>query len=155
MNQCFIPIWDPAVAAAALGVIRRLIDRVDIYRLLGGPDADAALIARDIIFDDDNELMIREVASVMKIKKGFVLRNIVGEQIVMPTGENINKFDGALVLNEVSAFLWEKLQQPVAREDLLDMVLAEYDVDRDTASRDLDVFIEKLEGYALLEEEKV
>ena len=89
----------------------------------------------------------------MKIKKGFILKNIIGERIVMPTGARINQFDGALVLNDLSAFIWEKLQQPIAREDLLEMILAEYEVDCETASRDLDAFLEKLTGFGLLEEE--
>lgn len=153
MGQCFLPLWDPVAATAAMGVIRRLIDRVPVYRLLGGPDAGAALAARDLLFGNENPTIIQEAANDMKIKGGFVLREIVGEQIVMPTGENINKFGGALVLNEVSAFIWQKLQQPVAREDLLDMILSEFEVDRDTASRDLDELLDKLARYDLLEEE--
>lgn len=154
MNQCFIPSWDHGATVAIMGIVSRLIDRTNIYRLFCGPDEDGAKSSRDILFHFDNKSDIKEAASDMKIKSGFILRNIVGEKIVMPVGENINKFEGALVLNEVSAFIWEKLQQPIAREDLLDLILAEYDVERDSASRDLDAFLKRLDDYQILEEEK-
>ena len=43
----------------------------------------------------------------------------------MPTGDNIAKFDGAVVLNEVSAFLFRQLNNPVSRDDLLAALLNE------------------------------
>ena len=80
----------------------------------------------------------------MKIKDGFVLRNVIDEFIVMPTGSNIAKFDGAVVLNEVSAFIYKLLANPMSRDDLLTAVLNEYDVDEATAAADLDNLLEKL-----------
>lgn len=90
----------------------------------------------------------------MKTKNGFVLREIVGEHIVMPTGENINKFEGALVLNEVSAFLWENLNAPICKDDLLALLLAEFDVEEAVAAQDLDHFLDQLRSHNLLEEDK-
>ena len=43
----------------------------------------------------------------MKAKSGFILRNVVDEYILMPTGDNIGKFNGTILLNEVSALVWE------------------------------------------------
>ena len=87
----------------------------------------------------------------MKIKDGFVLRNVVDEYIVMPTGDNIAKFDGAVVLNEVSAFVFEQMKRPVSREDLLEAVLNEFEVDEATAKADLDALLEKLAEMGLIE----
>ena len=87
----------------------------------------------------------------MKVKDGFVLRNVVDEYIVMPTGDNIAKFDGAVVLNEVSAFVFEQMKNPVSREDLLEAVLNEFEVDEATAKADLDALIEKLTEMGLIE----
>ena len=87
----------------------------------------------------------------MKIKEGFVLRNVVDEHIVMPTGDNIAKFDGAVVLNEVSAFVFKQLQNAVSREDLLEAMLAEYDVARETAEKDLDALLESFAQMGLLD----
>ena len=41
-------------------------------------------------------------------------------------------------LNDVGALLWERLDGTQSVEDLIDLVLAEYDVDRETASKDVE-----------------
>ena len=94
---------------------------------------------------------IREEAKDMKIKNGFTLRNVVDEYIVMPTGDNIAKFEGAVVLNEVSAFIYRQLQKPISREDLLSAVLNEYDVDEAAAAADLDALLQNLTDMGVLE----
>lgn len=89
----------------------------------------------------------------MKAKSGFVLRNVVGEYVLMPTGDNIGRFDGTVILNDVAALVWEKMQNPVSREELLAAILDEYNVEEATAAADLDKLIEKLKGYGVIEEE--
>ena len=87
----------------------------------------------------------------MKIKEGFVLRNVVDEHIIMPTGDNIAKFEGAVVLNDVAAFVFEQMKNPVSKEDLLSAILNEFEVDEETAKKDLDVLIDKLLDLGIIE----
>lgn len=89
----------------------------------------------------------------MKAKAGFVLRNVVDEYILMPTGDNIARFNGTVLLNEVSAFVWEKLQNPISREDLLKAILDEYEVEKAVASADLDALLQTLRGYGVIEDD--
>ena len=89
----------------------------------------------------------------MKAKPGFVLRNVVDEYILMPTGDNIGKFNGTVLLNAVSAFVWEKLQNPMSRDDLLKEILDEFEVDRATASADLDILLQTLCGYDVIQDD--
>jgi len=154
MGQCYLPMWDERAATAVVGSIRRVAETVPVFRLFCGPDADSAAWTYGQLFRENN-CEEWEARSEMKIKEGFVLRNIVGEHIVMPVGENINKFEGALVLNDVSAFLWENLKAHIAKEDLLALLLAEFDVERDVAERDLDAFLDQLRAQNLLEEDRV
>ena len=86
----------------------------------------------------------------MKAKPGFVVRNIVDEFILMPKEDNIGKLNGTILLNEVSAFVWEKLQNPISKEDLLNAVLEEYEIDRDIAAKDLVNLLETLRGYDVI-----
>ena len=65
----------------------------------------------------------------MRAKADFVVRNVVDEYILMPTNNNIGKFDGTVVLNEVSAFVWTKLQQETTEDSLLEAILEEYGQD--------------------------
>ena len=86
----------------------------------------------------------------MKVKPGFVVRNIADEFILMPKGDNIGKFKGTILLNEVSAFVWEKLQNPISKEDLLNAILDEYEVNRDVAAKGLGDLLEALRGYDVI-----
>ena len=149
MQQSFVPMWDTEAAFLAMANVSALIRRTPVYRVFCGPDEDAARVIYDILVNHPE--WIREEAKDMKIKEGFVLRNVMDEFIVMPTGDNIAKFDGAVVLNEVSAFIYKLLEAPVSREDLLIAVLKEYDVEEATASADLDALLNKFDDMGILE----
>ena len=150
VRQCFIPMWDPDTAALAMVNVKRLCRITPVYRLFCGPDAEAARETRRILFDCPEE--IQEELSDMKIREGFVLRNVADEHMVMPTGENVGKFGGAVVLSDVAAFAFEQLRRPVSREDLLSLILAEYDVDAETATADLDALLAQFREMNLLED---
>lgn len=149
MQQSFVPMWDTDAAVMAMANVRQLVRKTPVYRVFCGPDAEDARAIYDILVNHPEQ--IREEAKDMKIKEGFVLRNVVDEFIVMPTGDNIAKFEGAVVLNEVSAFIFKQLENPVSREDLLAAMLNEYDVDEATAAADLDALLEKLADMGVLE----
>ena len=72
--------------------------------------------------------------------------------MLMPAGENIGKFRGSVLMNELSAFVWEKLQVSMTREELLAEVLAEYDVDETTAAADIDALLKDFAQMNLIEE---
>lgn len=150
VQQSFIPMWDTDAAFMAMVNVSVLTRRTPVYRVFCGPDEDAAREIYDILVNHPE--LIREEAKDMKIKEGFVLRNVMDEYIVMPTGDNIAKFDGAIVLNEVSAFIYELLRSPICRDDLLTAVLNEFDVDEETASADLDALLDKFADMGILEQ---
>ena len=148
-QQAFVPMWDTDAAFAAMANVREMVDRVPVYRVFCGPEPEDAKQIYDILFNHPE--WIREEAKDMKIKDGFVLRNVIDEYMVMPTGENIAKFEGAVVLNEVSAMLYKLMEKSTSREDLLTAMLNQYDVDEETASTDLDEILETFEQIGLLE----
>ncbi|MBP5340168.1 MAG: PqqD family protein [Prevotella sp.] len=80
----------------------------------------------------------------MKTKKGFNLRTICGENIIVAEGiENID-FSRIISMNESSAYLWKKIQgQDFTSETLTQLLLEEYDVDEQTARADVDALIAK------------
>ena len=89
----------------------------------------------------------------MKIKDGFILRNIAGEWVVVPTGENALRMQGAMILNDVASFIWRQLQSSVVYEAVLDAILRDYDINRVDAKRDLDGFLRRLQEVGALDEE--
>ena len=87
----------------------------------------------------------------MKIKEGYLLREVAGSNIVVPIGEGELNFSGVITLNDVGAFFWKKLEKGCTKEELLDSLLAEYEIDKETASSDIDEFVGKLKEAGLLE----
>ncbi len=75
----------------------------------------------------------------MKIKPGFILRTVAGENIAMPT-QGVADMDMMITLNDTGRFLWEQLQQEKQSEELVDALLKEYDVDAQTARKAVDSF---------------
>ncbi len=86
----------------------------------------------------------------MKIKDGFVLRNICGEYVVVAVGKPTLNFKGLIQLNETGAFLWEQLQTERTADELRSALMSEYDVDNDTAQADIGAFIASLQQAELL-----
>ena len=149
MQQCFIPMWDTDTAVIQMMNINRLVSRANIIRAFCGPTAEDAIQLKKSL--DMNQTL--EEKEDMRAKKEFILRNIAGEYMIFPVGDQINQFNGALLINEVSSFIWEKLQSPISREDLLTAITDEYDVDEKNASADLDALLNKLKEYGMIDVE--
>lgn len=149
IKQIFVPMWDSELSMYAFINLRRLLRTVPVCRLMCGPDGDSARQAYDIVFNHSDKILTED--KDMKIKDEFIVRNMLGEYMAIPTGDNIAKFDGTVILNEVSAFIIEQLKKPTNKEDLLELILAEYDVSREQAAADLDALLEKLDSYGMLE----
>ncbi len=86
----------------------------------------------------------------MKIKKGFVLRNVGGEFVVVPVGAMSKNFHGMINLNETGAFLWEFYTQEHTVDEGVAAMLAEYDADEAIIRRDVETFVDTIEkqGFA-------
>lgn len=87
----------------------------------------------------------------MKIEKEFILREIAGDYVIIPTGKTTLELNGLITVNELGAFLWEKLQQDITKAELVEAVLAEYEIDQETVEKDVDEFLEELVKNRILE----
>lgn len=87
----------------------------------------------------------------MKIKKGFILREIADNYVVVAVGEMVKNFSGVINLNETGAFIWKKLEKGAEKEDIIEDMLNQYDVNKDDATRDVETFITKIKEAGLLE----
>ena len=86
----------------------------------------------------------------MKLSENFVLRQVADTWVVLPVGQASIDFNAMLTLNESGAILWRALEQGGSREALADALLAEYEVDRETALADVDEFLQKLQEAGIL-----
>ena len=86
----------------------------------------------------------------MKIKDGFLLRQVAGQTVVLPIGGDMD-LNLMITLNDTGAFLWGKLQEETDEAALVAALLAEYDVDEATAKQAVTAFLAKLNENGFLE----
>ncbi|MBQ8682935.1 MAG: PqqD family protein [Clostridia bacterium] len=88
----------------------------------------------------------------MKIKSGFVLRQVGEQYAVVPVGVQTVDFRCVITLNETGGFLWQQLQEETTPEAVAQALLAEYEVSPETAAADVATFVERLRENRLLDE---
>lgn len=78
----------------------------------------------------------------MKIKEGFILRQICGEYVVVGEGLAQVNFNKMLSLNESAAYLWQEVSgKEFTRQDLVNLLLEKYEVAPEVASADVDKLV--------------
>lgn len=87
----------------------------------------------------------------MKIKDGFVLKNVAGKHIVVPIGDTAVNFSGLLTLNESGVILFECLTQDLSEDEMVHALLEKYEVSEDQARQDVHAFIQKLLNKGLIQ----
>lgn len=86
----------------------------------------------------------------MKIKSGYIMREVAGNHVVVPTGQASLDFNGMITLNKTSAFLWKELADDKNESQLLAALLETFDVEEVIAREDISEFLAKLKAADLL-----
>ena len=89
----------------------------------------------------------------MKIKKGFVLREVCGERVIMGEGLGAINFGKMLALNETAGWLWKQAQAmgDFTIEALADKLCEEYDVVPAEARQDVADIIAEWQNVSVIE----
>ncbi len=87
----------------------------------------------------------------MKLKNGFILREVAGSTVVVPL-DPMHTFGGMLQLNGTGKFLWEKMSTETTEEALVSALVSEYEIDAETAKADAERFFASLRAFGILEE---
>ncbi len=87
----------------------------------------------------------------MKIKNGFVIRQVGGEHVVVPVGERSKEFHGMINMNATGAFLWKFFSEEHTVEEGVDALCNEYNVERGLAETDVKRFTDVLERNGFTE----
>ena len=88
----------------------------------------------------------------MKISNDYVLREVAGNFIVVPVGEAALDLNVVIHLNEVGAFIFKLLQDnDLSVDEIVNKVLDEYEIDKETATKDVEEFILGLKKRNILE----
>ena len=79
---------------------------------------------------------------MLKTKKGFLLRRLGNEAMVVAIGEASKSFNGMIRLNDTGAFYWKELEKGSSEDDLTTKTLERYDgVDEAAARQDVRAFL--------------
>ena len=86
----------------------------------------------------------------MKIKEGFILKEIAGSYVVVPVGDDLVDFTLMITTNETGAFLWNCLSEDRSEQELVNMLKSEYE-----GADDAQLAADVAEFVALLKENNV
>lgn len=88
----------------------------------------------------------------MKIKDGFILKDVAGSKIVIATGKEKLTFNGVMTFNSVGAEIFCLLDGTNTPEEITEKISSEYGVDREIVKKDFEALVEKLRKYQMLDE---
>ena len=87
----------------------------------------------------------------MKIKAEYKVRSMAGENVVIMQGTAGSDMTRIISLNASSLLLWNELQgREFEVADVANILVDNYNIDRDTAERDAQKWIEKLQECGLI-----
>lgn len=87
----------------------------------------------------------------MKIKNGFMVREIAGETVVVPVGSETVDFDCMINLNTTGAFLWKLMETDISETELSEKLAKAYSIHLQQAKADVSHFVNKLKDADLVE----
>lgn len=80
----------------------------------------------------------------MKVKEGFVVREVADMIVAVPTGKLLEKYSGMITLNKIGKFVWNLLEEGISEEEITDRVMKRYHIDYERAKKDTETFLENL-----------
>lgn len=86
----------------------------------------------------------------MHIPSGFIIREVAGETVAIPTGEAAKELSGLVALTESGRLLFELLNTEQTAQSLVQALLDTYDVTYDTAKADVEEFLQILRENGIL-----
>lgn len=86
----------------------------------------------------------------MEIKKQVILRSVAGESMLIPVGETVLEYNGIFMLTESGKLLWESIEKGAEKEQLEELLCEEYGIDIETASNDVEEFLEMLRAFGII-----
>lgn len=87
----------------------------------------------------------------MKIKQGFVMRDVAGQAVAIATGEASKSFHGMVKLNDTAAVIWNGIEKGLDEAEIAEQLAAGYDVEADQALKDVESFIARMRDAGLVE----
>ncbi len=86
----------------------------------------------------------------MELKKEVVLRTIADETMLIPIGADTKEYNGIFTLTDSAVTAFKAIQAGKNKDEIVDAILEEFDVDITTAQRDVNDFLTRLKKYGII-----
>lgn len=84
--------------------------------------------------------------------ENFIKRQIGSGFAIVAVGAATKQFNGMISVNETGSFIWECLTEPLTLEELVGKVTGHYEIDAETAKKDVLAFLDVLKGVGAVAE---
>lgn len=91
-----------------------------------------------------------DLKSILSHSSSVVTRKSGNEYILVPVTDNIADMDSVYTLNETGAFIWEQIDGKRTVKEIIDLVIQEYEIDRDSASKDVFDLIGHMQKFLII-----
>ncbi|MBP1674707.1 MAG: pqqD [Bacteroidetes bacterium] len=91
-----------------------------------------------------------DLKSVFSHSPGIVTKKTGDEYVLIPVANNIADMNSVYTLNESGAFIWELIDGKRNVEMIINTLTEEYDIDYDSASKDVFSFINNMSNYLII-----
>lgn len=86
----------------------------------------------------------------MRIKDGFVVREIMGQCVVVSTGEASETFSGMIKLNDTGKDVWEGVAAGKSEAEIAEQIENDYDVNKERAEASVKKFIDEMKEHGFI-----
>ena len=93
---------------------------------------------------------MKGLKSTLSHSPNIVTKKTGKEYVLVPVAENIADMNSVYTLNETGAFIWEHFDGTKTVEEIISLLLEEYDIDKESAEKDVFFFIENLNKYLIV-----
>jgi hypothetical protein len=88
--------------------------------------------------------------SILTHSPTVVTKKTGNEYVLVPITNNIADMNSVYTLNETGAFIWENIDGEKSVEEIINFLTTEYDIDNETARKDVFSFIENMSKYLII-----
>ena len=86
----------------------------------------------------------------MKRNKLYIVKDIAGETVIVPTGNAIENFNGLISTNEMAGFIWKNVEECETPDDMVKKVMDAYEGDPETIKKEVLEFLETLRKVGMI-----
>jgi methyltransferase-like protein len=91
-----------------------------------------------------------DLNSIVSQSSSIVTRKTGNEYVLVPITNNIADMNSVYTLNETGAFIWEQIDGKRSVRDLIEVMITEYEIDKEAATEDVLSFIEEMNRYLII-----